>query len=59
MKWLDENNINEGISINRRKFIIEIRKVYEEYINKLENSDDLNFKNKIFVKKMKHIVEQK
>lgn len=59
IKWLDENNINEGISINRRKFIIEIRKVYEDYINKIENSDDLNFKNKIFVKKMKYIVEQK
>lgn len=58
VSWIDSDNIEEGISINRRKFFDEVYKVYEKYVQILEESD-LNFKKKTLMKKMNYIVDQK
>ncbi|PZR20504.1 MAG: hypothetical protein DI539_10660 [Flavobacterium psychrophilum] len=56
--WLNNSNIEEGVSINRREFVKEVGEVYKKYIETLEKSD-LNFKRKTLEKKMKHIVDMK
>lgn len=58
LKWINPDDIKEGLSINRRKLVNEIISLYNKYIKILENSN-LNFKTKVFKKKMKYIVDQK
>ena len=57
--WIDENKIEDGLSIHRRLFVKEVRAVYEKYISELENPNNLNFRRQTLEKKMKYIVEQK
>lgn len=59
LKWIDENNHEEGLSIERRLFVQEVWKVYENYICELNKPGKLNFRRKTLAKKMKYIVEQK
>lgn len=59
LKWINENDLEEGISIQRRLFINEIVKVYEDYLKELRNPNSLNFRRKTLAKKMKFIVDQK
>ena len=59
LKWINENNIEEGLSIQRRLFVKEIYKIYEEYINELKKPNNQNFRRKTLFKKMKYIVELK
>lgn len=57
LEWIDEDNINEGIKIQRRLFHKEVVKIYEAYVEKISSERDLNFKKK-FQKKMNYIVNQ-
>ncbi len=59
LMWIDENKIEEGLSIQRRLFVKEVRSVYEKYTAELENSNNLNFRRQTLEKKMKYIVQQK
>jgi len=59
LRWINEKKIEDGISIQRRLFIKEIRIVYDNYITELEKPNNLNFRKKTLEKKMKFIVEQK
>ena len=59
LKWIDDNNFEEGISIQRRLFMIEIIKIYEDYLKDLRKPNNLNFRRKTLAKKMKYIVDQK
>ena len=59
LSWINEKKISEGISIERRLFVNEVRKVYEKYICELENPRNLNFRRQTLEKKMKYIVNQK
>ena len=59
LKWIDENNQAEGLSIERRLFVQEIWKVYENFICELNKPRNLNFRRRTLARKMKHIVEQK
>lgn len=54
LSWI---NKDEGISIQRKLFLKEIEKMYEEYIEYLKKSD-LNYKSK-FKRKMDYIANQK
>lgn len=57
LSWLNPNNIEDGISINRRKFVKEVKKVYEDYIEHIENAN-LNERKRIFKRKMDYIVNK-
>jgi len=59
LNWIDQENISEGISVQRRLFVKEVRVVYEKYISELENPNNLNFRRQTLEKKMKYIVQQK
>lgn len=59
LKWINEKEIKDGISIQRRLFIKEVRIIYDNYITELEKPNNLNFKKKTLEKKMKFIVEQR
>lgn len=59
LKWINENNIEDGISIHRRLFVKEIYKIYEDYIDELKKPSNQNFRRKTLFKKMKYIVELK
>jgi FMN-dependent NADH-azoreductase len=59
LKWINENNIEEGISIHRRLFVKEIYKIYEIYIDELKKPNNQNFRRKTLGKKMKYIAELK
>ena len=59
LKWIDNKKIDEGISIQRRLFLKEVRIVYEKYVEKLEDPKNLNFRRQTLEKKMKYIVQQK
>ena len=59
LKWINENNIEEGISIHRRLFVKEIYKIYENYIDELKKPNNQNFRRKTLGKKMKYIAELK
>lgn len=59
LKWINEDNIQEGISIHRRLFLDEVKLIYEKYITELQDINNLNFRRKTLQKKMKYIVEQK
>lgn len=59
LKWINEKDIYEGLSINRRKFLKEIKIVYESYLTELEKPHNLNFRKKTLLKKMDYIVNQK
>jgi hypothetical protein len=59
LNWINYPNFQDGISIQRRLFLDEIRIVYEKYVNKLENEHDLNFRKQTLLKKMNYIVDQK
>jgi hypothetical protein len=59
LKWINDNNIEDGISIQRRYFVKEIIEIYNEFINKLKKTENMNFRRKTLVKKMKYIVDQK
>ena len=59
LAWINESNIEEGLSIQRRLFVNEIYKIYEEYIYELKKPNNHNFRHKTLFKKMKYIVEQK
>jgi len=59
LRWIDKNNINNGISIHRRLFFDEVLKVYNNFIEDLEKPHNLNFRKKTLMKKMNFIVEQK
>lgn len=59
LKWINENNIEEGISIHRRLFVQEIYKIYEDYIDELKKPNNQNFRRKTLGKKMKYIAELK
>jgi len=58
LKWINETNIFEGLSIQRRLFLSEIKLVYEKFIKELQDERNLNFRKKTLGKKMKYIVEQ-
>jgi hypothetical protein len=58
LQWIDNENPKEGISIQRRKFLLETKKVYDGFVSKLENND-LNYRKKHLLKKMQYIVDQK
>lgn len=57
--WLNDKNIEEGLSIHRRKFVSEIEEVYKKFIAELEKPGNLNFRRQTLEKKMRHIVELK
>lgn len=57
LKWVNEEDIEEGIFINRKKFLAEVKIIYSEYIKKL-NELDLNYNKKYFLKKMNIIASQ-
>lgn len=59
LKWINENNIDEGVSIHRRLFVKEIYKIYEDYIDELKKPNNQNFRRKTLGKKMKYIAELK
>lgn len=59
LRWINESNIEEGISIHRRLFVKEIYKIYEDYIDELKKPNNQNFRRKTLGKKMKHIAELK
>lgn len=59
LKWIDDNNFEEGLIIQRRLFMIEIIKIYEDYLKDLRKPNNLNFRRKTLAKKMKYIVDQK
>jgi hypothetical protein len=59
LKWIDDNNFEEGLIIQRRLFMIEIIKIYEDYLKELRKPNKLNFRRKTLAKKMKSIVDQK
>lgn len=59
LKWINENSLDEGLSIQRRLFLKEVREVYEKYVAELENPNNLNFRKQTLGKKMKFIVEQR
>lgn len=58
LSWIDSDNIESGVSINRHKFFDEVYNVYKLYVQKLMEND-LNFKKKTLMKKMNYIVDQK
>ena len=58
LKWIDENNIEEGISIQRQLFVAEIKSIYENYVETLKNSN-LNDRKRMFLPKMKYMIEPK
>lgn len=59
LRWINEKDINEGLSIHRRKFLIEIEAIYNKYLSELEKDGNQNFRIKTLVKKMNYIVQQK
>jgi hypothetical protein len=59
LSWIDNNNIDNGISIQRRLFVKNVRAIYEMYISELKKTKNLNFKQSTFKKKMDFIVNQK
>lgn len=59
LKWINESNIAEGLSIQRRLFVDEVKVVYEQYLQELEKPHNLNFRRQTLEKKMKYIVDQK
>jgi hypothetical protein len=58
LMWVDENEISQGLIIQRRSFVKEVRVVFEKYISELENPNNLNFRRQTLEKKMKYIVQQ-
>jgi hypothetical protein len=42
LRWIDDTNIEEGLSIQRRLFLIEIQGVFEAYINELRKPNNQN-----------------
>ncbi|MCL6221005.1 hypothetical protein [Zunongwangia pacifica] len=57
LQWVDPNDIQKGIKIQRQKFHNEVLKIYENYCFDLRDSRNLNLKNK-FKRKMEHIINQ-
>ena len=51
LKWINENNFEEGLIIQRRLFMIEIIKIYEDYLKELRKPNNLNFRRKTLEKK--------
>ena len=50
LSLINEDNIEEGISINRRLFLKEIKEVYNWYLKELKLSNNLNFRQRTFKK---------
>lgn len=58
LSWINPKNIEDGLSINRQKFVIEIKAVYKDYLEYISNAQ-LNERKKIFKKKMDYIIMRK
>lgn len=58
LQWVNPQNFEEGIKIQRRLFHDEIVDIYNSYVNKLKDPSSLNLKRK-FQRKMDFIVNQK
>lgn len=59
LKWINEYDINQGLIINRKKFVEEIKLVFNKYIEELRTNPDINFKKKTLKRKMDYIVNLK
>lgn len=57
LTWIDINDIQKGISINRNKFHKAIEKVFTEYTSALRKGKDLNLRQKL-KRKMNFIATQ-
>lgn len=55
LAWINTNQIQDGLSINRRKFVDEIKVIFNKYLLYLKESD-LNERKKIFKRKMDYII---
>lgn len=59
LKWINESDINQGLIINRKKFVKEIKLVFNKYIEELRTNPEINFKKKTLKRKMDYIVNLK
>lgn len=55
LAWINTHQIEDGLSINRRKFVDEIKVIFNKYLLFLEESN-LNERKKIFKRKMDYII---